>query len=107
MSASTALAVAPALPPPVDPSATESGGALWQSCADPSAERCWTYVMGVSDGVLAASAPGAKPYCLPAQLEPGELVSRVRRFLAQHPQDRQRPAAVIVEEALRAGYPCG
>jgi hypothetical protein len=103
---SPALAVSPALPPADDASPSLTGEALLRSCADPSANSCWTYVAGVSDGVLAASAPGAKPYCLPGELEAGDLVVAVRRYLVRHPEGRQRPAASIVLDALRSGYPC-
>jgi len=106
MAASPALAVSPALPPPADLPATQTGEALARSCANPSADSCGTYVAGVSDGVLAASAAGAKPYCLPGELEAGDLAVAVRRYLAQHPEGRQRPAARIVLDALRTGYPC-
>ena len=105
MVASPVAAVSPALPPPADEQ-TESGAALLRSCADLSADRCWTYVAGVSDGVLAAYAPGAKPYCLPGGLRPAELAGAVHRYLALHPEGRQGPATRIVVDALTTGYPC-
>ena len=71
LTASPALAVSPAMAPPVR-MAVQTGAMLWNYCRHAADEgqpdACRTYVAVVSNGVLNVSEPRARLYCLPEEL---------------------------------------
>ena len=106
---SPAAAVSPA-PPPAALPALQSAEALWNDCGQtpfgPVPQLCSAYVVGASDGALAAASP-SPPFCLAGDVQADQLAQAVRRYMSAHPQVRARPAAAVVAAALRAAYPCG
>jgi hypothetical protein len=83
------------------------GAALQALCAR-DAEGCGRYVMGVADAVAVTdvAAGTLSSACIPDGTQPGQLVEVVRRFLADHPDDRDGPAPAVVMRALRDRFRC-
>jgi hypothetical protein len=85
------------------------GNALWDWCGQTNVgqppDACWLYVAGASDGFLLSARPA--PYCLPAAgANVVQITDVVRKYLLAHPEKRSQPAAVLVREALKEGFPC-
>ncbi|HHP7234539.1 MAG TPA: Rap1a/Tai family immunity protein [Desulfobacterales bacterium] len=71
--------------------------------------RAMGYLQGMQESYLIISMldPGAKIYCLPEQgLPSAHLRHVVVRWLRDHPDRLEEPAAVLVFHALADEYPC-
>jgi hypothetical protein len=71
--------------------------------------RAMGYLQGMQESYLIISMldPGAKIYCLPEQGLPSAHLRRVVvRWLRDHPDRLEEPAAVLVFHALTDEYPC-
>lgn len=62
---------------------------------------CSGFIIGVSD-----SAFVRKVVCLPNGATIGQVVDIVKKYLNDHPEDGHYSAASVVENALRANWPC-
>lgn len=85
------------------------GNALWDWCGQtnvgPAPDACWLYIAGASDGFLLGARPA--PYCLPAAgAHVSQVADVVRKYLLNNPEKRSQPAATLVREALKEGFPC-
>jgi len=85
-----------------------NGNWLVDACEDGDRwEECQEYILGVMDGVnLAANGRFPLPYCLPKQIDSGQLIRVVRRYLNNHPEDLYYAAASEVTAALKNAFPC-
>ena len=79
-----------------------------------NAAQCIAYVMGLDFGLryersYAEAVTGRKlreKYCIPGDVENGQLVRVVLKYIRSHPEDAQKPAPVLIIEALQKAYPC-
>lgn len=58
------------------------------------------YVAGIHDAGLGVL------FCTPASATGGQVSGIVAKYLSESPQPPSKPAARVVEEALRQAYPC-
>lgn len=107
----SAAAAAPAPVAPKEQAVTVFGlgNALWDWCGQTNVgkapDACWLYIAGASDGFLLGARPA--PYCLPAAgAHVTQIADVVRKYLMNNPEKRSQPAATLVREALKEGFPC-
>jgi Rap1a immunity proteins len=81
-----------------------TGEDLWTRCSGPSEAFCAGYVAAIADilgtGKLALRA------CLPGSATLPELVEVIRRYLAEHPDERAYTAYSVASYALLQRFPC-
>lgn len=58
------------------------------------------YVAGVTDAGLGVT------HCAPANVTLGQVMDLVRNHLTQYPERRNRSGDVLINQALRAAWPC-
>jgi len=63
------------------------------------------YVQGVADGI-ARNPAFALTVCTPGNATPVDLWNVVYEWMETHPDDRAAPAPVVIEQALKASWPC-
>jgi hypothetical protein len=77
---------------------------LYETCraeTGPEAERCLTYIVGVTDSVL---YDWAETVCIPVETTPAELRGVfMRRYVSDN---GYHPAAVEIRTALQETWPC-
>ena len=68
---------------------------------------CFAYLMGAIEtfGVLAA-ADQVKYFCVPPNVEKGQMMDVVKLYLRDHPETRQYHAPTLVMLALKEKFPC-
>jgi hypothetical protein len=64
---------------------------------------CTAYALGVIDAINAAHAV---PLCIPDKVVGEQVRDLVARWLNDHPERRQGPAAELVFSAISAAFPC-
>jgi len=103
----------------------ESGNAFLRQCsvvekdydltsADKSNQMaCAAYVSGFVEGVSAAitfsrskGESPSSPYCTDSDMEAGQLVRVVLKYIRSHPETAQLRTFVLVTRAFQAAYPC-
>jgi hypothetical protein len=75
---------------------------------------CIAYVVGLIDGVsketefvLAVSnKQPPMPFCLSDDVENGQLIRIVLRYIRNHPEEAHLSTAFLVVQALREAFPC-
>jgi hypothetical protein len=75
---------------------------------------CVSYVKGFVAGITAQAGFTAsktkqktpKMFCLPEDVEPGQLVRIVLKFVRNNPGDAHRRTDLLVAIALREAFPC-
>jgi len=75
---------------------------------------CVSYVSGFVAGVTAHAGFAAYKmkqkvptmFCLPEDVEPGQLVRVVLKFVRNNPEDAHRRTDVLIARALREAFPC-
>ena len=78
-----------------------------QSPLDAQQGVCEGFIGGTTDG-LAISMSHAKAcwFKIPSDVDTGQLVSAIVRFLQVHPKERDQTAATLTLQALRETFPC-
>jgi len=89
------------------------GNLLLQDCNEATASfgfgYCAGYVAGVAHLVSVESYEGSTYFwksCPPKAATTEQLVDVVKKFLNEHPEDRHRPALLLVLKALSNAFPC-
>ena len=75
---------------------------------------CTGYVKGIVDGVSEEVAfahavtdrEPPKPFCLPKDVETGQLISVTLKYIRNHPEETRKSAAFLIAKALREAFPC-
>lgn len=94
-----------------------NGNMLWSWCGSTSSGEapvsCTTYIMGVSDGEANAifvrqnMNQGIGPfYCFPSGVTAAQIVDVARKYMAEHPEQREYGAANLVVMSLTYAFPC-
>jgi hypothetical protein len=87
------------------------GHALWEYCGQTTAgeppRTCTAYVEGVVDQYVwtVSIMHGRSPFCLAAAADPGSVTDVVRKYLSDHPNEREFIAPALVFSALLEAYP--
>jgi len=79
-----------------------TGQQLHDSCGSPKA----SYDFGICLGFIRGVGESSKGICLPANKNDVKQIITVVEYLNVHPENWQRPAALLVEQALVQGFPC-
>jgi hypothetical protein len=105
-----AAILACSVPPPA---AAEdvTGGHLVEFCESDSASDlalCHGFFRGLSDthSIYAAMGKGLHLYCLPRGVTQEQFERVAFRWMEANPERLQRPAAVLIVQALHERYPC-
>lgn len=111
MRAAFVAAAAALLPVPAQ-SATpqtlyDTGNIFLDYCEGSLKPECWSYVVGVMEGMGATAAElNVKLFCT----EPGVTVAQVYDiaidYIRAHPQKRHHPTYALIYMALTAAFPC-
>lgn len=65
------------------------------------------YVMGIADGIHAATTAGNnRLVCNPPRVTYGQQASITKKYLDNHPEHLHLPASFIVAAALNEAFPC-
>lgn len=87
----------------------DTGNQLWDACQNRedamNTVRCVGYVRGAVDA-LTFAASTSDLFCLRNGVTAGQVRDVVVNHLAQHPQDRDRGATILVLNALVDAFPC-
>lgn len=75
---------------------------------------CLAYVEGITHGVAAESAwvrvaankEPPRPFCLPENVENGQLVGIALKYIRNHPEKSHQSGALLVVESLSEALPC-
>jgi hypothetical protein len=76
---------------------------------------CLAYVQGFTEGMDAevAWAQGwtqkgeqPQPFCRPEDVENGQLVRVILKYIRSHPEKAHKGTATLIVEALRQAFPC-
>lgn len=69
---------------------------------------CSGYISGVSDAIASYQTVHAFPdfVCMPDQVQRGQIIDVVVKYLRDHPEKRHLGAASMVTAALRLAFPC-
>ena len=69
--------------------------------------QCATYVVGVTDGQLAAivATSRTRAYCIPKGATSEQVKDVVVKYLIDHPQERHLLGGILVAEALSQAWP--
>jgi|GEM_PF-2997190 len=83
-----------------------SGNKLHDKC---STDKFYVYgyVLGLSDGTLLGHE--REPdlyYCLPNEIQAGQMLDVVCQYLVANPEERHHPAAFLATQALIEAFPC-
>src|SRR5690349_3264159 len=83
------------------------GNGLWDNCNQPNAEfgqgLCFGYIAGIAQMVTFENIEGSTYFwksCPPGGVTYRQYVDVVKKFLLEHPEDRHRPASLLVLMAL-------
>lgn len=98
---------------PVSPAAAEdvTGTRIVEFCmsdAGPDLALCHGFFRGLSDthSIYAAMGKGLHLYCLPRGVTQEQFERVAFRWMEKHPEDLERPAAVLIIQSLHEAYPC-
>jgi hypothetical protein len=90
-----------------------SGNRLWDACqADEKKEPvkalfCTAYILGAAETFEALkSANQVTFYCVPPDVEKGQVIDVVKLYLRDHPEKRQSASPTLVMIALAEKFPC-
>lgn len=104
-----------------------SGNSLYEACTTENgvtAGFCIGYVVGVIEGiryglavpmwsagedsseVINKLSDGVLMYCPPPEVQNGQHVDVVNKYLQSHPEKRHMPARLLIHIALREAFPC-
>ena len=93
-----------------------SGNKLYELCESPGAlfvTACDHYVWGSAEGVIymnrlaaAASKDINRGICLPDAITPRQIMDLIKKYLKDHPAERNETASSLVFAALSDAYPC-
>lgn len=92
--------------------AVVNGNELYSRCGTLSsgtaAPFCQGYVLGIIDYVNLIRSVNSKEhsYCAPDNVTLIQSVDIVRQYLEKHPENRNKPATMIVLSSLNAAFPC-
>jgi hypothetical protein len=75
---------------------------------------CIGFVEGLINGVYAEAAylyrvnhrEAPKPFCLPKEVENGQLVSVALIYIRNHPEEAHRSSAPLIVSAFEESFPC-
>jgi hypothetical protein len=75
---------------------------------------CIAFVEGVVQGVSEeigyahsmTNKPPPAPFCLPDDVENGQIVRIVLRYIHNHPEEAHRKTSMLVALALQGSFPC-
>jgi hypothetical protein len=83
------------------------GNRLYSFCQSPSGSAefttCVGMIAGLSDGIWLGYS---REICLPPRATVGQIKDVFMNYLADRPQDRHLPSAVLMFNALKASFPC-
>jgi hypothetical protein len=79
-----------------------TGQQLHEDCGSPKA----SYEFGICLGFIRGVGESSKGLCLPANKTDVQQIITVVEYLNVHPESWQRPAVLLVEQALVQGFPC-
>ena len=77
------------------------GNDLYAWCQGQNKDRCAAYIMGAID---ARSKDGT--FCLGQNILVEQIVENIWVYLRDHPETRDKNAAIIIETALTEKFPC-
>jgi hypothetical protein len=86
--------------------AIASGADLKRNCGTANVWNdvaCQSYVSGVVEGIAVVSRAAN---CLPEKFDTDQTLPIVRRYMVHHPEVLNDWSPQIVQQALRATYPC-
>jgi hypothetical protein len=74
---------------------------------------CAGFVSGVMDGIVYMEVRRVKsisevrlPYCLPEQVNNGQIIAVFVKYLKANPEQWHEPAAVLLVDSLSGAFPC-
>jgi hypothetical protein len=70
------------------------------------AGRCWGYISASTDIYKVMKYGSSGIVCLPEGLEVSQLVRVIIEYLNEHPKDLNRPAFMLITNALAETFPC-
>jgi hypothetical protein len=120
------LAAVASAPPPAQVAASQplpesagSGNSFLASCEDADDPKkpvpldsagCGSYIVGTVDAALFNAAHNrpdqSRSFCLPERGTYAQYVRVVVKFLRGHPERLQEDRQILVQDALRAAFPC-
>lgn len=107
--------------------ANTPGNSLHEACSSSDAAMagfCIGHVIGVIEGIrygmavpmwaagdysadqINQTSDTLLAYCPPDGVENGQYVDVVKQYLQSHPQDRHKPARLLIHVALTEAFPC-
>jgi Rap1a immunity proteins len=106
-----------AVPPKPEPLSFKSGNDLLHDCQQPemsSAGICMGYILGVLDminteqnsGNIEARLPKDEVVCLPQTIDAWQVRDVVKKYLVDHPEERNLHAAQVVWKAVTKAWGC-
>lgn len=96
----------------------QSSGNYWKAlCDQPQYDyACAYYINGLVDGLMMGvtetslvsrgTAPKVYGYCPPSTISVGDMKQVFRKYLDEHPKERQYRGASLALEAWRRAWPC-
>jgi hypothetical protein len=75
---------------------------------------CIGFVEGFINGIYAEAVyiykvnhkEPPKPFCLPAEVENGQLVKVALKYIRNHPEEAHQPSAPLIVKAFEKSFPC-
>jgi hypothetical protein len=67
---------------------------------------CLMYVMGAADSLDLATNGERRSYCAPATSTTDQFHDVLTLYLREHPEERHRPAVILLVLALSEAWPC-
>jgi hypothetical protein len=91
--------------------AQQSGMGLLSDCSDPKEKpveglACQVYFVGFMDGFLISGGLNQSGICLPPATTANQVRLIAEKYMRDHPEQLQLPAALIITRALGASFPC-
>jgi hypothetical protein len=87
-----------------------TGNDLLRDCNNPSADaqgRCAGYIVSVVDTHFTSLEIGKQFFCVPSEVNIGQLVDVAKKHLEAYPEARHLQAAIIVIRAFREAWGVG
>lgn len=91
------------------------GNDLYKECSEAKI-LAFGYVTGLIDSAEALhfrhesrnmdKRSALKPFCIPPEATVGQVTDVMCKFLGNHPEQRHRPASLLVPEAFERAFPC-
>lgn len=90
-----------------------TGNDLYPKCENKEV-ACITYILGAVDAqeafdemVPAGNQPSRTKYvCKPSNVNGGQILAVVMKWMQDRPSERHWPAAIIIRNAMVAAFPC-